>query len=195
MMGMDNSAATQLAKYVPYKTRKSSSNRRYRRILKAILPRKRTSKLRISHNISWNRNEDSTFIRAIHFSKLDFCNEINDNSLNELREALLLSQLQNNSPYKSHANRNYCTNVGTAPTIPSTLDDLTPPATPFGTPVSFLFDSNIVISSSMIQSEALPLTPATPGCESDVFTFQDSTAPQSVSSPDPRALFLQSLLF
>ena len=84
-------SAMQLVKYNPYKTTKSSSSRRYASIMKAILPRKRSSKFRISKNRKWNEDEERCYIRVTHFSKLDFCNEINDNSKNY---AVVISQLK-----------------------------------------------------------------------------------------------------
>ena len=168
----------QEAKYGTYNTSKSSLHKSYTRVMKAMLPRKRNSKLRILQNLSWNQEEDSCFIRITHFSKLDFCNEINDNTLNE---ALTLNQLKKDTFKFSNTSD-----------VHPNIDDLTPPATPFGSSTSFMFDSSLVPSnsSSLTLTEAMPLTPATPSSESQVFTFQ----PQPVSTSDRRALFLQSLM-
>ena len=172
----------QVAKYGTYNTTKSSLHNRYTRVMKAMLPRKRTSNLRILQNRGWNQEEDSCYIRITHFSKLDFCNEINDNSLNE---AIALNQLKKD-----------LLRITNAPDVCPTIDDLTPPATPFGSSVSFLYDSSPILSNvlSLTPPEALPLTPATPSCESHVFTFQESHVPQPVSISDSRALLLQSLM-
>ena len=174
---------------------KSLLHRRYTRVMKAMLPRKRTSKLRVLQNLSWNQEEDSCYIRITHFSKLDFCNEINDNALNE---ALALNKLKKNSSKISNASGVHPTedDIFNTLDVSPTIDDLTPPATPFGSSVSFLFDSDQIPSNlpSLIPTEDLPLTPATPGSESHMFTFQDSQVPQSISIADRRALFLQSLM-
>ena len=183
--------STQLIKY-PFKNNISLSGKIYTRILKAILPRKRTSKLRISHNRSWNQDEDRCYVCATHFSKIDFCNEINDNSINE---AIIESQLQKNGSYQCKASGTNCTDIG-ATEILYTQAVLTPPATPFENSVSFGFDSNTTFSnvSSLVQSDVLPPTPATLSNESDVFTFHDHSVHQSISISDNRALFLKSLL-
>lgn len=123
----------QVAKYGTYNTTKSSLHNRYTRLMKAMLPRKRTSNLRILQNRGWNQEEDSCYIRITHFSKLDFCNEINDNSLNE---AIALNQLKKD-----------LLRITNAPDVCPTIDDLTPPATPFGSSVSFLYDSSPILSN------------------------------------------------
>ena len=173
----------QLVQYDTFNTTKSSLHKRYSRVMKAIHPRKRTSKLRILKNLNWNQEEDSCYVRITHFSKLDFYNEINDNSLNE---ALVRNQLKMDSLRTANT-----TNVH-GPTI----DDLTPPATPFGSSVSFLFETSPVPTNvpSLTTSEPLPLTPATPGTESHVFTFQDTSQVPQSSIADRRTLFLQSLM-
>ena len=167
-------SATKLVKYVSHKVKYYSSSRRYTKVLKTILARKRTSKLRISHNRSWNQDEDRCYIRVTHFNNMDLCNEINENSINE---ALLLIQLQQNTSHQNNASIAYCKDIGIQDSSPAAVDDLTPPATPFGNSVSFGFESNTILQnmSSSIQLEDLPLTPTTPSCESYVFNFQCST--------------------
>ena len=181
---------------------KSLLHRRYTRVMKAMLPRKRTSKLRVLQNLSWNQEEDSCYIRITHFSKLDFCNEINDNVLNE---ALALNKLKRDSfkilnasdvhPTDDDLHRNSY-DISNAVDVSPTIDDLTPPATPFGSSMTFLFDASQIPSTvpSIISTECLPLTPATPNSESHMFTFQDSQVSQNNSIADRRALFLQSLM-
>lgn len=163
--------ATKIVKYVSHKVKYYSSRKRYTKMLKTILPRKRTSKLRISHNRTWNQDEDRCYIRVTHFNNMDLCNEINENSINE---ALLLIQLQqNNSQYQNNTNITYCHKDVPLQNSSPVRDDLTPPATPFGNSVSFGFESNTIHQnvSSLIQSEDLPLTPTTPSSESYVFNF------------------------
>ena len=174
---------------------KSLLHRRYTRVMKAMLPRKRTSKLRVLQNLSWNQEEDSCYIRITHFSKLDFCNEINDNALNE---ALALNKLKRDSFKISNALDVHPTedDIFNALDARPTIDDRTPPATPFGSSVSFMFDASQIPANvpSLIPTEGSPLTPDTPSLESHMFTFQDSQVPQNISIADRRALFLQSLM-
>ena len=180
---------------------KSLLHRRYTRVMKAMLPRKRTSKLRVLQNLSWNQEEDSCYIRITHFSKLDFCNEINDNVLNE---ALALNKLKKDSFKTSNASGVHPTvddlhrdsyDISNAPDVSPTIDDLTHPATPFGSSLTFLFDASQIPSNvpSLIPT-GLPLTPATPSSESHMFTFQESQVPQNISIADRRTLFIQSLM-
>ena len=155
-------------------------HRRYTRVMKAMLPRKRTSKLRVLQNLSWNQEEDSCYIRITHFSKLDFCNEINDNALNE---ALALNKLKRDSFRISNALDVHPTedDIYNALDVRPIIDDLTPPATPFGSSVSC---SSTPISSnvpSLIPTKSVPRTPDLHSSESQKFTFQDSHISPNIS--------------
>ena len=180
---MDLSVA-QLMKSNSYKVSKSLPKRKYARVLKVILPRKRTSKFRIIQNRNRNQDEDRYYIRVTHFNKLDFFNEINDNSKNE---AIIASQLQMQNSLSNHSKYipSDCTFVE-AKDMSHTLADLTPPATPFEKPVTFVFNSTLPIpsTSSLVPPEALPLTPAILSCLSDVFNFQDHDVVQHDSITD-----------
>ena len=143
---------TPLVKYISHEAECPSPSNRYSRMLKAILPSKKSNKLKMNENSSWNRDEDRSCVLVKHNRKLSCYNEINDDSI---KEALLISQLQKNIPQQK--------NVG-APNISPSVDDLTPPATPFGSSTSFLFDSNSIFLNASLhnQSEVMPLTPMTP---------------------------------
>ena len=41
------------------------------RVMKAMIPRKKTSKLKILENTSWNHEDDSCYVNITHFSMLD----------------------------------------------------------------------------------------------------------------------------
>ena len=41
------------------------------RVMKAMIPRKKTSKLKILENTSWNQEDDSCYVNITHFSMLD----------------------------------------------------------------------------------------------------------------------------
>ena len=132
--------------------------KRYTRRFKVLLPRKKTSSKRIGVNHHWNFLEEASQRRCYDFVKLDFNNEINDNTLNEIRETTLKSRMLHNS--KSQLEILYeCT--GPAYNL------LTPPLTPqIG---QFKFGSKHTTVKQNLESEdhGLPLTPS----ESDVFSY------------------------
>ena len=164
---------------IEHRVTKPSLHKKYSRVMKAMLPRKKTSKLRILQNLSWNQEEDSCYIRIKHFSMLDFCNEINDNTINE---SLHLKQ-QRKSPKKITRVSDDC----------ATIDYLTPPATPLENSGSLFFGPGSIASTgqSLTLAENIPLTPATPSNErSQVFTFQDSQVPEHTSKSERRTKFL-----
>ena len=150
IMEMDLSD-TPLVKYISQEAECIPQSNRYSRMLKAILPCKKSNKLRINENSGWNQDEDISCVLIKHDRKLDCSNEINDS----IKQALLISQLQKNIPQQN--------NVG-APNSSPLVDDLTPPATPFGSSTTLLFDSNTIFlnASLLSQSEVMPLTPITP---------------------------------
>ena len=136
-------------------------HKRCRSVMKAMLPRKKTSKLRILKNVSWNQDDDSCYINITHFSMLD--NELDGSlSLNKQKgDIFTISKAPDVHLTKEDLQRESY-DISNVLNISPTKDDLTPPATPFGSSVSC---SSTPISSnvpSLFRSEGIPRTPTIP---------------------------------
>lgn len=132
------------------------SRRRFIKSMKPLLPRKRSSSARINLNRHWNELEElygETYrARVTHFEALLLHNELNDNAINEAREAAAAAA----SATTSAAIEDH----------PMPEDDLlTPPPTPFpGAQRAFDFT---LVGEEEEEDIAdahhdLPLTPASP---------------------------------
>ena len=139
------------------------SRTRYTRTFKTVLPRKKTSPMRIMKNHQWNLLEESSQRNFYHFLNLDFSNEINDNIENEFRER--------NSKGGDICQTQYCppnANILHSNTTPAS-NLLTPPATPQVGYESFQFrmEQATINQTSELGEEGLPLTPS----DSEVFLY------------------------
>lgn len=156
--------------------------RRFVRVLKPLLPRKLTSSARINLNRHWNELEElygpasvtSTNTRATHFDALALHNELNDNALNEAREAAASAvKVMEADP-----------EAVVAPDEDCLL--LTPPPTPTHTVMhAFNFPPRGLVVMEDDLADDMPLTPTTPRQAWDVFSFpsdSDSTTASSSSS-------------
>ena len=139
------------------------SRTRYTRTFKKVLPRKKTSSMRIMKNRQWNLLEESCQRKFNNFLNLDFSNEINDNIENEIRERISkggdICQTQH-SPSNAnilHSNTTPASNL------------LTPPSTPQVGYESFQFsmEQATINQTAELEEEGLPLTP----CDSEVFFY------------------------
>lgn len=150
--------------------------RRFVRVLKPLLPRKLTSSARINLNRHWNELEElygpasvtSATTRTTHFDALALHNELNDNALNEAREAAAASavKVMEADPVAVVAPHEDCLL-------------LTPPSTPTHSVLhAFNFPPRGLVVMEDDLADDLPLTPTTPRQAWDVFSFpsvSDST--------------------
>ncbi|KAK3858922.1 hypothetical protein Pcinc_034922 [Petrolisthes cinctipes] len=159
--------------------------RRFVRVLKPLLPRKLTSSARINLNRHWNELEElygsasvtSATTRATHFEALALHNELNDNALNEAREAA------------AAASAVKVIEADPVAVVAPTEEDclmLTPPSTPTHSVLqAFNFPPRgLVVMEDDDLADDLPLTPNTPRQAWDVFAFppvSDSTSSSSSS--------------
>lgn len=162
--------------------------RRFIRVLKPLLARKRSSSARINLNRHWNELEEvygrpAAATPAVHFDSLLLQNELNDNAINEAREtaaaaAAAVATITTTTTVAAVAKAL----LPAASTTPADDDELlTPPATPCRpatAPTTFNF------GALAMEDDAAdwPLTPATPQAW-DVFTFPALTPPP----PQPAA--------
>ena len=151
------------------------SRSRYTRTFKRVLPRKKTSSMRIGKNHQWNLLEESCQRKFYHFINLDFNNEINDNIENETRERNSkrnevsqnrIEEMDRHSKTTKHCPSH--ANILHDNKIPST-NLLTPPATPQVEYEGFQFgmEQTIANQTSELEDEGLPLTPG----DSEVFIY------------------------
>lgn len=141
------------------------SRRRFIKSMKPLLPRKRSSSARINLNRHWNELEElygETYrARVTHFEALVLHNELNDNAINEAREAAAAAAA-----------------AAASVTTPSAIEDhpmpeddlLTPPPTPF-LGAQRTFDFTLVEEDIADAHHDLPLTPESPEGAWNVFTF------------------------
>lgn len=163
--------------------------RRFIRVLKPLLARKRSSSARINLNRHWNELEEvygrpSAAAPALHFDSLLLQNELNDNAINEAREAAAAAVATITTTTTAVA-KSLLPAASTPPADDEEL--LTPPATPCRpatAPTTFNF------GALAMEDDAAdwPLTPATPQAW-DVFTFPALTPPppQPAASATSRA--------
>lgn len=151
------------------------SRRRFIKSMKPLLPRKRSSSARINLNRHWNELEElygETYrTRVTHFETLILHNELNDNALNEAREAAA----------SAAASATTTTSIEDHPMPEEDL--LTPPPTPFPG-AQRAFDFTIVEDEDIADAHHdLPMTPDTPETPEgawNVFTFPQ--APPTAST-------------
>ncbi|KAK8733670.1 hypothetical protein OTU49_006416, partial [Cherax quadricarinatus] len=136
-------------------------HRRFVKIMKPLLPRKRSSSARINLNRHWNELEElyGETYKTRHFETLLLQNELNDNALNEAREAAstrlqqppvaILCPLPQDDPMADE-------------------DLLTPPATPC---LAAKSSCNVLMEDDLAD---LPLSPGTPQAW-EVFSFPPLT--------------------
>ena len=149
------------------------SRRSFTKTLKAVLPRKKTSSLRIGINHHWNLMEERKEMKY-NFSNLDFNNEINDNIVNETRERNMKRNVScqkrkvdavRKSNIGQHSNSKVSTSIYAVGPSSSLL---TPPVSPQIGHSVFQFTSKPTISqASDSEVDGLSLTP----CESEVFSY------------------------
>lgn len=149
------------------------SRRRFIKSMKPLLPRKRSSSARINLNRHWNELEElygETYrTRVTHFETLLLHNELNDNALNEAREAAAAAASVSTTRIEDH---------------PMPEEDLlTPPPTPFpGAQRTFDFT---IVEEEDITDHDLPLTPSTPETPEgawNVFTFPQGPSTTTTTS-------------
>lgn len=147
--------------------------RRFIRVLKPLLARKRSSSARINLNRHWNELEEvygrpsAAAAPAVHFDSLLLENELNDNAINEAREAAAAVATITTTTAVAAVAKALLPAASTPPADDDEL--LTPPATPCRpatAPTTFNF------GALAMEDDAAdwPLTPATPQAW-DVFTF------------------------
>ena len=146
------------------------SGPRYTKTFKRVLPRKKSSSMRIGKNHQWNLMEESCQNKSHHFINLNFNNEMNDNIVNETRERNS-KRMEMDKCSKIIYNSLPQTNVFHQNKIPSS-NLLTPPFTPQVGHTSFHFnmEQNILKQTSvceMNEVDDLPLTPS----DFDVFSY------------------------
>lgn len=159
--------------------------RRFIRVLKPLLARKRSSSARINLNRHWNELEElysrpaATKDSAVHFDTLLLHNELNDNAVNEAREAAAAAAAAAVAAVAAAATTITKTTAAAFPakallpadSIAPVEDEelLTPPATPCRPSAAYpVFDFGSLVMEDDITG--LPLTPVTPQAW-DVFTF------------------------
>ena len=159
--------------------------RRFIRVLKPLLARKRSSSARINLNRHWNELEElysrpaATTESAVHFDTLLLHNELNDNAVNEAREAAAAAAAAAVAAVAAATTAITKTKAAAFPakallpadSTPPAEDEelLTPPATPCRAPAAYpVFDFGSLVMEDDIAG--LPLTPITPQAW-DVFTF------------------------
>lgn len=146
------------------------SGPRYTKTFKRLLPRKKSSSMRIGRNHQWNLLEESCQNKSYHFINLNFNNEINDNIVNGNRERnskrmelekcskIVYDSLPQTNVF--HENEKPSSNL------------LTPPFTPQVGHKSFHFNMeqknlNKTSLCEMSEVDGLPLTPS----DSEVFSY------------------------
>lgn len=149
--------------------------RRFIRVLKPLLPRKRSSSARINLNRHWNELEEvygrpaAVTAPTLHFDSLLLQNELNDNAINEAREAAAAAAAA------ATTTAVVAKALLPADSTPPPDDDelLTPPATPCRPPTASP-TFNFGALAMEFDAADWPLTPSTPQAW-DVFTFPTST--------------------
>lgn len=148
--------------------------RRFIRVLKPLLARKRSSSARINLNRHWNELEE-VYARpaaapAVHFDTLLLHNELNDNAINEAREAAAAAAAAAATAAAATVAAAAKVLLPADSTQPADDDELlTPPATPCRPATA---SSTFNFGGSAMEDDAAdwPLTPTTP-LAWDVFTF------------------------